>query len=309
MHISKIQPQKPLQQPLKHRARTQRIDALATLPVFFKLEGRRVVILGGTDAAVWKTELVLAAGADVEVVSESFDPAFTDLPHQDRLSLRDKAWETSDLWGAAFVIADAADDAEAERIQSSARAAGVALNVIDQPAFCDFQFGAIVNRSPVIVSISTDGAAPVLGQEIRKRIEVLLPRYLGQWGALAKSLRNTVAAQFASGQERRSFWRTYAQRAFLRSPSEHDHQVVREAPKAVPDPAIVQIDPADPKAITLRDIEALQSADRVCCVVSVPEEIRTFVRREATWNTGASACGACPHGPEFKCVRLKEKDV
>ena len=307
MHISKIQPQTPLRQPPKRRGGTQRIDALATLPVFFKLQGRRVVILGGTEAAVWKAELALAAGADVEVVSDRFDPAFSSLPHQDRLNLRKKVWETSDLWGAAFVIADALDDAEAERVQSSARAAGVALNVIDRPDFCDFQFGAIVNRSPVIVSISTDGAAPVLGQEIRKRIEALLPRQLGQWGALAKALRATVAATFASGQERRSFWRHFAQRAFQRSPTEHDQQVTLEMPQVLAAPATVQIDLADPKTISLRDIEALQAADRVCGGVSVPKEVRSFVRREATWNTHENGCSACPHSADFKCVKIRPK--
>jgi uroporphyrin-III C-methyltransferase/precorrin-2 dehydrogenase/sirohydrochlorin ferrochelatase len=307
MHISKIQPQTPLQQPHMRRSVNQRIDALATLPVFFKLQGRRVVILGGTEAAVWKSELALAAGADVEVVSDCFDPAFSSLPHQDRLHLREKVWETSDLWGAAFVIADAQDTAEAERVQSSARAAGVALNVIDRPDFCDFQFGAIVNRSPVIVSISTDGAAPVLGQEIRKRIEALLPRQLGQWGALAKALRKTVGTTFASGQERRSFWRHFAQKAFQRSPTEQDHRVVLEMPRVLDEPTTVKIDLADPKAITLRDIEALQAADRVCGGVSIPEEIRSFVRREATWNTSENGCSACPHSADFKCVKIRPK--
>jgi len=308
MHISKIQPQKPLQQPPKRPARTNRIEAMATLPVFFKLDGRRVVILGGTEAAVWKAEMALAAGAEVEVVAPTFDPAFTALPHQDRLQQRAKAWETSDLYGAAFIIADAENEDEARRIQMSAQAVGLPLNVIDRPAFCDFQFGAIVNRSPVIVSISTDGAAPVLGQEIRKRVEALLPRELGRWGQLAKSLRAGVADRFSSGQERRAFWRQFALKAFQRAPNHGDDLVELAAPDKASTPtsapAHVLLDQSDPKAITLRDIEALQGADRVCGTVPMPDEIRSFVRREATWNTNSSPCKTCPHGVEFRCVKI-----
>lgn len=308
MHISKIQPQQAsLPQPPKRRARASRIDALATLPVFFKLQGQRVVVIGGTEAAAWKAELVLAAGAEVEVVARVFDESFDALEAQDRLIRRDKAWETNDLWGAAFVIADAKDEAEAKRLQSSARACGLPLNVIDRPAFCDFQFGAIVNRSPVVVSISTDGAAPVLGQEIRKRVEALLPQQLSAWGALAKALRDQVAETFALGQERRSFWRQFAKKAFQRAPEQSDQSVQLTAHEQPPltGPAKVTFDPTDPKAIRLKDIESLQAADRVCGTVTLPDEIRSFVRREASFNTAKTPCETCPHGADFKCVRIE----
>ena len=99
------------------------------------------------------------------------------------IALEPRPWAPGDLSGAAIAILAARDDAEAASFAAVARAAGVPVNVIDRPAFCDFQFGALVNRSPVVVGISTDGAAPILAQAIRRRIETLLPAGLAAWAA------------------------------------------------------------------------------------------------------------------------------
>ena len=80
-------------------------------------------------------------------------------------------------------IAEGGDPEEAARLSAAARSRGVLVNVIDQPALCDFQFGTIVNRAPVVIGISTDGAAPILGQAIRRRIEAVLPGSIGAWAS------------------------------------------------------------------------------------------------------------------------------
>ncbi|MBR7538976.1 hypothetical protein KC221_22560, partial [Mycobacterium tuberculosis] len=98
----------------------------------------------------------------------------------------------TDLHGAAIAVADAATEQEAEAFLHAATQAGVPCNVIDKPAFCAFQFGTIVNRSPVVVGISTDGAAPILGQAIRRRIETVLPASLAAWARLAQQLRSHI---------------------------------------------------------------------------------------------------------------------
>jgi hypothetical protein len=90
----------------------------------------------------------------------------------------------------------------------------VPYNVIDKPALCQFQFGSIVNRSPVVVGISTSGAAPILGQAVRRRIETLLPRTLSQWADVAAKIRDEVMERLAPGPERRAFWERFADMAF-----------------------------------------------------------------------------------------------
>ena len=131
---------------------------LAVLPLFYDLTGRRAVVWGATDAAGWKAELLTAAGANVV-----------------RLGDDGALWGESELQGAAIAVADAADADQAAELAQRARAMGVPVNIIDRPAHCDFSFGSIVNRSPVVVGISTAGTSPVLGQAIRRRIETLLP--------------------------------------------------------------------------------------------------------------------------------------
>jgi uroporphyrin-III C-methyltransferase/precorrin-2 dehydrogenase/sirohydrochlorin ferrochelatase len=89
-------------------------------------------------------------------------------------------------------VAEEEDPEEAARFAAAARARGALVNVIDNPPFCDFQFGAIVNRSPVVIGISTDGAAPILAQDIRRRVEAILPSGLGAWSRVAKGFRERL---------------------------------------------------------------------------------------------------------------------
>src|SRR5262245_27079217 len=126
------------------------MDRLATLPLFFALGGRRALVVGGSEAAAWKAELLSAAGADV--AGRDPDPcaemaALAADPLGGPVRLVREPWSPQDMAGAAIVVGAAADEAEARRIFEAARAAGVPVNVIDRPAFCTFQFGAIVNRS------------------------------------------------------------------------------------------------------------------------------------------------------------------
>ena len=210
-----------------------RMEALAKLPVFWSLQGQRAIVAGGSDAAAWKAELLAACGAEVHVyapeLSETFaalvgdaqggaaiapsaDGDRTDRPGGYVHHPRD--WDSAAFAGAALAIADCEDDADAQSFHEVARAAGVPVNVIDKPACCQFQFGSIVNRSPVDVAISTDGAAPILAQAIRRRIETLLPRSLKSWAELAQGLRERVNERLLPGPQRRAFWERFVDRAF-----------------------------------------------------------------------------------------------
>jgi uroporphyrin-III C-methyltransferase/precorrin-2 dehydrogenase/sirohydrochlorin ferrochelatase len=167
--------------------RPRRIERLATLPLFFLLEGRRAVVVGGSEAAAWKAELLSAAGAHVVVLSRQpcrEIEAIADEPPGGPVRLERRPWAPEDFLGATLVVA-AANGAEAAAIHAAAARPGVPVNVIDQPESCTFQFGAIVNRSPLVVGISTSGAAPMLGQAIRSRIEALLPAGLARWAEAA----------------------------------------------------------------------------------------------------------------------------
>ena len=142
-----------------------RLESLATLPVFFKLRDKKVVLAGDSEAVAWKAELLAATGALVALFAphpcEKLAELIADVPN---LHWQARGWQADDLVDAALAIADIEDAEQAQLFRSAARAAGVPANVIDRPEWCDFQFGAIVERSPLVIGISTDGAAPVFGQ-------------------------------------------------------------------------------------------------------------------------------------------------
>lgn len=275
-------------------AQPQRMGALAKLPVFLDLADKRVVIAGGTAAAAWKAELAAAAGAHVEVYAVELGEEMSALVERGAASgsLKhiDAEWHAGIFGSAALALGDCEDESEAQAFFDAAKAAGVPVNVIDKPKFCQFQFGSIVNRSPVVVAISTDGAAPILGQAIRRRIETLLPPQLAAWGQIAKDLRGEVSARLKAGGPRRRFWEAFAERAFGAPP---DKSAVARAAAMIddvllsdPGPAagrvtLVGAGPGDAELLTLKAVRALQAADVILFDDLVSDEVLELARREA----------------------------
>src|SRR5262249_60708312 len=124
--------------------------------------------------------------------------------------LQQRAWRIEDFTGAAVAVGGFDDEAEAERFARAARTAGVPVNVIDRPAHCDFSFGPIVNRSPLVSGISTDGIAPVFAQAIRAKLEAMIPRGFARWAGAARRWRTRVQSAGFSPIARRRFWQLFA---------------------------------------------------------------------------------------------------
>ena len=187
---------------------------LACLPVFFALAGKRVVLAGGSNAILWKAELCQAAGAEVEVYSEDTCPGLVAFASRHPLvSLVSRRIEPENFRGATLAIAEAESAADAARLRAAARTAGVAVNIIDKPGFSDFQFGAIVDRSPLVIGISTSGGAPKLAQALRGRLEALLPREIRLWAQTAKVWREKMKALDTPMKTRLRFWELFSGRA------------------------------------------------------------------------------------------------
>ncbi|WP_336056737.1 siroheme synthase CysG [Nitratireductor sp. CH_MIT9313-5] len=265
------------------------IDDLAALPVFFKLKGKRAVVAGGSDAAAWKAELLAAAGAEVHVFAAEADAALLALAESATVIHHNHDWSRDTFSGAAIAICDAETDEEAEDFFEAAREAGVPVNVIDKPAFCEFQFGSIVNRSPAVIAISTDGAAPILGQAIRRRIETLIPPALADWAGIARDIRDTVTKRLAAGQQRRAFWERFTDRAFGSAPPPAAiDELTREADSIVAGlgqhqgrVTLVGAGPGDAELLTLKAVRALQAADVILFDDLVSEDVLELARREA----------------------------
>ncbi|WP_428698104.1 NAD(P)-dependent oxidoreductase [Stappia sp.] len=270
-----------------------RMGRLACLPVFLPLEGRRVLVAGGADAAAWKAELLAACGAEVHVFAETCDAAMAALVTEGAAAgsfvHHAALWKPEDHAGMALAVADAQEEAEASAFAEAARAAGVPCNLIDRPDFCQFQFGSIVNRSPVVIGISTSGAAPILGQAIRQRIETLLPPTLADWAELATGMRGRVMDVLAPGAGRRAFWEGFVRRAFsgpLDAVAEAGVRSLLARIAASPDMArgrvtLVGAGPGDAGHLTMNAIRALQGAEVVLYDAGVSAEVLELARREA----------------------------
>ena len=201
-------------------AQPPRMEALARLPVFFALDGKRAVVAGGTPAAAWKAELLVGGGRGRRCLRaepcEEMLALAADPPRGTTSSIAAPG-RLDDIRGAAIAVGACETDDEATHFAAAARAAGVPVNVIDKPAFCDFSFGAIVNRSPLVIGISTDGAAPVFGQAIRAKLEALIPRGFARWAEAARRWRSAVKTSGLSFNGRRRFWQIFTAHAVAQS--------------------------------------------------------------------------------------------
>ncbi|MCZ8375373.1 MAG: siroheme synthase CysG [Beijerinckiaceae bacterium] len=269
-----------------------RMGALAKLPVFFDLAGKRAVLAGNSAGAAWKAELLAAAGADVAIYapepSEEMLAIVARGAEAGRLTLLERPWSIDIFAHAALAVGDFEEEAEAKAFRCAARAAGVIVNTVDKPETCDFLFGSIVNRSPVVIGISTDGAAPILGQGIRRRIETLLPPSLADWAGRAQAIRQRVMDRLKPGPERRRFWEAFTDLAFRDKARADDGAIetmISESRLAAGTSGgrvtLVGAGPGDADLLTIKAVRALQSADVILFDDLVSDAVLELARREA----------------------------
>lgn len=291
------------------RTGDRRIESLATLPLFHKLAGRKVVLAGGTEGALWKAELLAAAGAELHVFAGDHSDRFSSLaadPPGGVVRLHGRSWLEDDLVGAALAVGDIEDEIEIAVFVAAARRAGAPVNIVDKPEHCDFAFGALVNRSPLVVAISTDGAAPVFGQAIRAKIEAMLPSGLKAWAQAAADWRPAVQARALPFALRRAFWERFAARAMAdpsHAPGPQDEadlfaavDGIESAPDGPGRVTLVGAGPGDPDLLTLKAIRALQSADIILYDDLVSPGVLELARREAK----RMLVGKTGYGPSVK---------
>lgn len=270
-------------------------------PIFLAVDGRRVVVSGGGDAALAKLRLLLKTKAHVSV--------FSSYPHSDieswtaagKLELIRRPLAPGDATGSALFYAANEDAAEDTRTAAIAAAEGVLVNVVDNLADSQFITPAIVDRDPVTVAIGTEGAAPVLARAIKAELEEKLPANLGPLARIGKSFRR-LAEALPMGRTRREFWREYyfsagplaisngesaVEPALHDLLSRHKNNVDRTGHVA-----FVGAGPGDPELLTLKARRALDEADVVIYDRLISPQILELARREAVMiNAGKEGFG------------------
>src|SRR5437763_11205757 len=251
--------------------------AMDYLPVFLRLDGHPVVVVGGGTVALRKAAWLRRAGARVTVVAPGVHAELAQQAARGELRQIAEEFTPEHLAGAVAVVAATADRATNASVAASARARGVPVNVVDDAEPSTFLFPAIVDRSPIVVAVGSAGHAPVLARRVREQIEALLP---GRLGALARFMgaRRKAVQRALGAVARRGFWERIASgpvaTLVLQGAGERaERALARElltsqltsapatAGRGLGEVYLIGAGPGDPDLLTLRALQLLQRAD------------------------------------------------
>ncbi|WP_421262385.1 siroheme synthase CysG [Aeromonas jandaei] len=260
------------------------------LPIFCRLDNKPVLLVGGGEVAVRKARLLLDAGAQLTVVAPELNPELAELAANGNIEWLAGEFASEQLAGKWLVVA-ATDRREVNAlVYQSANQARIFANVVDDPKRSSFIMPSIIDRSPLMVAISSGGKAPVLARLLREKLEALLPQHLGAVATFAGSLRERVKARFATMGERRRFWERLlgADRlgqALARGDSASAHQLAdnlfADESQSAGEVVLVGAGPGDPGLLTLHALRQMQQADVVVYDRLVSDEVMALVRRDA----------------------------
>lgn len=294
---------------LPKRVAPVKMQELAVLPLFYKLEGKKVLIAGSGFSALWKTELVAATGANISLFlgSEINDEHRRVFENLSNVTIFERKWQDNDFENCILAIYESHGDEDAIEFLTAAKKYNLPVNIIDKPKYCDFQFGAIVNRSPLVIGISTDGASPALGQQLRGRLELMLPQTIIRWLEKAKELRPIFKAKNVEFNKRRSFWHRFAKKSLDDSSIEPSDELINELLEGDEDlkgqVVLIGAGPGDPDFLTIGAMRALQMAEVILFDDLVSKEVLDFARREATF-IAVGKRGSKPSTPQEDITKL-----
>ncbi len=259
------------------------------LPIFADIRNKPVLIVGGGDVAARKIELLRRAGAKVQIAARALCEELTALENIGAVSWVAEAYQTSLLDSVWLVIAATDDRALNARVYTEASERRLLVNVVDDQPKCSFIFPSIVDRSPLVVAISSSGTAPVLARLLREKLEALLPANLGQMASIAGQWRHKVKQRFEKMSARRRFWEAAFNGLFASQVASGNIEGAKrtldtqlENPDAGEGEIIlVGAGPGDPGLLTLRGLQVMQQADVVLYDHLVSDEILDLVRRDA----------------------------
>lgn len=260
-------------------------------PIFMKLRGCRCVVIGGGEVALRKVVMLLKAEAMVTVVAPDLNATLVAWRDTGRIIHLQQVFEPMLIAGAVLVIA-ATDNANTNRqVSEAARSRNIPVNVVDAPALCTFVVPSVVDRSPVVVAISSGGKAPVLARMLRAKLETMIPTAYGRLAGLAAEFREQVKARYATMQERRIFWENVFQgpiaERVLSGQEAAARRALGQALEGGSNAAhhgevyLVGGGPGDPDLLTFRALRLMQQCDVVVYDKLVSAGVLELVRRDA----------------------------
>ena len=172
---------------------------MSLFPMFVKLKGRLVVVIGGGKIAEEKIPSMLSAGARIRLFAPTITPQIAEWVRFGKMEWRPKEFEAAGLQGAFLVIAATSAPGVNAAVFREAEARGILCNAVDDIKNCHFYYGSIVQRGDLQIAISTNGKSPALAQRLRKELEEqFVPEYEA-WVQWLGAARDALRASGASG--------------------------------------------------------------------------------------------------------------
>ena len=260
-------------------------------PVFLKINARPCLVVGGGEVAARKTRQLLRAGAEVRVVAPDLCQQLREQMVLHAIVWRNGDFQADDVTGCALVIAATDDMSVNQAVHAAAVEKNIPVNVVDNPALCSFIMPAVVDRSPVLIAVSSGGAAPLLARLLRARLETLIPAAYGRLAVLAAKFRSAVKQRVSDVTQRRRFWENILQGAVAERVFAGQEQAAETALQAALEQAdgsassgevyLVGAGPGDPDLLTFRALRLMQQADVVLYDRLIPDAILNLVRTDA----------------------------
>ena len=261
------------------------------LPIFIALRNKPCVVVGGGDVAARKVSLLQQAGAKVTVVSPSLGEVLAREVADGKVSYRAGEFVSADLEDAALVIAATDNESVNRQVSLAADERRIPVNVVDSPELCSFVMPAIIDRSPLVLAVSSGGAAPVLARLLRARLESTIPASYGRLATLAGRFRDQVKKRFTRSADRRIFWEKVLQGPIAEmvysgqdAAAETALQKAIDSESGAPNRGEVYLvggGPGDPDLLTFRALRLMQQADVVVYDRLVAPAVLELVRRDA----------------------------
>jgi uroporphyrin-III C-methyltransferase/precorrin-2 dehydrogenase/sirohydrochlorin ferrochelatase len=262
-------------------------------PVFFDLQGQKVLVVGGGEVALRKVSLLQPTGARITLVAPGIHPELTERAAAGTLAIESREFIPGDLDDMRLVIVATSRRAVNRWIAKLCDARAIPVNVVDDREASRFIVPAIVDRDPVLVAISTGGTSPVLARRLRERLEAVIPTGFGELAAWLRDLRAASRRRLRGTDERRRFFEAVidgdAARRFIAGDRRGAQRIAQQllasasgAARAAGEVTLVGAGPGDPDLLTLKALRALQDADVILYDRLVSAEVLDFARRDAT---------------------------
>ena len=260
------------------------------LPIFIDIKQQPCLVVGGGDIAYRKINLLLKADAAVTCVSKECCDGIVQLVQSNKITHIEKAFEATDINSQILIVSATDDSTLNAHVSELAKSANIPVNVVDSPALCSFVMPSIVDRSPIVIAISSAGKAPVLARLIRAKLESTIPHAYGKLAELAGNFRDQVKAKFNNIEDRRYFWeKTFsgivAEKVFSgkvdEAKADLQAQLDGSSDSEVGEVYLVGGGPGDPDLLTFKALRLMQQADVILYDRLVSKEVMELVRRDA----------------------------